>query len=115
MSDVYKGIPKRVRIGCYDFSVVIMGGNDQDNDRLYGDMNAPLQRIRLAPHLSPQRLANTFIHEVLHAIHGYLGITDDSTEEECTTRGANGLCMFWQDNPEACKWWAKVNAMGAKA
>lgn len=107
----YDGIPDTVQVGAYTFKVVVMGGADGDNDRLYGDMNPPRQRIRVGPHLTGQRLANTFLHECLHAIHDFWGVTDDTNEENTTYLTTNGLCAFWQANPAACAWWARINAM----
>ena len=52
-------------------------------------------------------LANTFLHEVIHAINYCMGITSGK-EEQLTNRLANGLCAVWKDNPEAFKWWANL-------
>lgn len=108
--DFYSNMPTQLRIGSYDYQVVVMNPNDPDNTRLFGDMSAAMQRIRIAPGMTPKRLANTFMHEVLHAVNEYFGIDDQSTEEQGVTQGANGLCLFFQNNPAACQWWIKVNA-----
>lgn len=113
MTDVYRGLPKSVRIGCYVFRIEVADAEDQEADGTFGHMNPISQKIRLRPGMNAQNLANTFMHEVLHAIHWFHGLmgadpTAIDVEEEYTTKGANGLCAFWQDNPKASAWWAKA-------
>lgn len=104
----YKGLPKTVRIGCYTYDVGIMHGDDADIAEVAGATSGLRQMIRVRPHMKPQQLANTFMHEVLHAIHYVYGLKDGDEEEKFTNQTANGLCAFWQDNPEACRWWVKL-------
>jgi hypothetical protein len=112
MSDFYKGMPKSVRIGCYDFIVEVGTRNEHENT--FGWNDTFQQKISLAAGLRSQKLANTFIHEVIHGIHWFHGLlfrpegVSPASEEEFTTLTANGLCAFWQDNPEAVKWWNKL-------
>lgn len=115
MIDAYKGMPKSVRIGCYIFRIEIHEFEDAEAEGTFGHMNPISQKIRLRPGMTPQNLANTFIHEVLHGIHWFHSCGENvetgtarDVEEEYTTKGANGLCAFWQDNPKAVAWWAKV-------
>lgn len=79
-------------------------------------MNTIGQVIRLAQDQNNQSLANTFLHEVLHAIHWIAGLLNDdsSSEEKYTNLGANGLCLFIQDNPEAWDWFMKNNTKERK-
>ena len=110
MIDPYKNIPKTVRIGCYIFRVEVAEFEDHEAEGSFGHMNPISQKIRLRPGMTSQNLANTFIHEVLHGIHWFhsCGESPDDVEEEYTNKGANGLCAFWQDNPKAVAWWAKL-------
>lgn len=103
----YKGVPKRVRVGCYWFKVEVGESDDHEAESSFGHMNPISQKIRLRPGMTPQNLANTFIHEVLHAIYFYIGVSEmaEDQEEEFVTKGANGLCTFTQDNPAAMHWW----------
>lgn len=118
MGDAYIGIPKAVRIGCYPFRIEVGEIEDHETAGTFGHMNPISQKIRLRPGMSAQKLANAFIHEVLHGIYwfmsaGHFSLSDakaiqscDCIEEEYVTKGANGLCSFWQDNPHAVIWWA---------
>lgn len=112
MSDVYQGMPNAVRVGCYEFEVRVGSYEDHEQEGSYGHMNSFQQRISLRPGLSAHKAANTFIHEVIHAIHWVYGLLrhpdePQPSEEEFTMLTANGLCAFWQDNPAAVAWWQK--------
>jgi hypothetical protein len=91
-----------VRVGYCTFYVDV--SNHADALGEFGHMNIANARIRLSPNQDRLNLANTFLHECLHAIHWVYGLHDDSTEEEFTNQGTNGLCAFIQDNPEAWAW-----------
>ena len=107
----YTSMPKMVRIGCYNFRVEVSEFEDAEAEGTFGHMNPISQKIRLRPGMTPQNLANTFIHEVIHGINwisqaGVHTVGDyHTTEEDFVTKGANGLCAFWQDNPRAVQWW----------
>jgi hypothetical protein len=106
--DYYATLPASVRIGSFEYSIVLMSAMDQAYDRIYGDMNSTLQRIRLCAGMSTARLANTFMHEVMHAIHDFHGVGDKTDEENNTFHTTNGLCAFWIANPAAAIWWAEA-------
>lgn len=114
MSDVYEGIPKKLKIGCYSFRVEVLEADDAEADAQFGHMNSVNQKIRVRPGMTAQNLADTFIHEVIHAIHWHANLYNDNTEEEFTLLTAHGLCSLWQDNPKAMKWWVDLNAQGMK-
>ena len=38
----------------------------------------------------------------------------NEVEEDFTHKIANGLCVFWQDNPDAAVWWAHTNRLDDK-
>jgi hypothetical protein len=109
----YRTMPRVLRIGCYLFTVEVGEGGDHEAEGTFGHVNHITQKIRVRPGMTPQNLANTFIHETLHGIHWYLnaGNPDEevqSVEENYTLLGANGLCQFAQDNPDAMRWWLRT-------
>lgn len=108
MSDVYRKMPKTVRVGCFSYAVTVIEEEGAEIAGIAGAMHSLRQRIRIRAGMTPHQVANTFIHEVLHAIHYVYGLSDDSDEETFTELTANGMCAFWQDNPEACKWWQSL-------
>ncbi len=52
-------------------------------------------------------LANTFLHEVIHAVNYSMNI-DSGDEEKLTNRLANGLCSVWSENPRVWAWWSSL-------
>lgn len=63
-------IPKSINIGPYTFSVVwgeTING-ELDRAKCYGTTDSTNQTIRLDSAAMPQRISNTFIHEILEAI-----------------------------------------------
>src|SRR5260370_24752842 len=104
----YAGMPRSVRIGPYQFVVEMMSDSDAKGNREFGHCNLIGQRIRLSPGMTPQKLANTFIHECMHGMHWVSGLSDSSDEEDFTHLTANALCSFWIDNPAAVSWIARM-------
>jgi hypothetical protein len=109
----YAGMPASLKIGNFRFVIEMMEAGDASADRTFGHMNPVHQKIRVAPDMSAQNLADTFLHETLHAIHWIFALDDDSDEEDFTLFGAHGLCQLWQDNPDAMAWWVSINRQAA--
>lgn len=113
MTDYYKGMPKTVRVGCYQFRIEICEFEDAESENTFGHMNPISQKIRIRPGMTAQNLANTFVHECMHAIYWFQACGHFSSdvpkglrdiEEEYVTKGSNGLCAFIQDNPKTMAW-----------
>lgn len=108
----YQDIPTAVRIGHMIFRIEVSEFDDSAANHEFGHTNIMNQKIRIRPNQPAQCLANTFLHEVLHAIHWVYGLwTAESPDEELyTNQSTNGLMAFFQDNPEATAWMLKTNA-----
>jgi hypothetical protein len=105
----WKEIPKSVVIGGYVYRVVLKDDSDMPDN--LGECRFNRHELWICRSQSVQSLANTFIHEVLHAINGDRGLDDSSTEEQFTTQDASGLCAFARHNPTAFIWWFRTNAI----
>jgi len=113
MNNPYKGIPESIRVGCYDFRIIVGTHTAHEQDGTFGHMSSLEQSIHVRPGMTGKKLANTFIHECIHAIHWVYGLwrredETPATEEQYTEFSSNGICALWQDNPEAMKWWNKA-------
>jgi len=65
------------------------------------------QEIVLAKAQSDDSLADTFLHEVIHALaHGYALEFDN--EEKVVSNLASGLCLFKKQNPSAWRWFNRL-------
>lgn len=60
--------------------------------------------IQMAKGYPKKTTADTFLHELIHAVNHVMGITDATTEEESTTRLSTGLCTVWKHNPKVFEW-----------
>lgn len=99
--------PKRLRIGHRFYSVRYLPAEEliaDDGSPCNGLCVFDKSEILIWEGLKPDVLAETVLHEVLHAMHWEAGLTDDSGEEAFTTLTAKSLCKFYQDNPTATRW-----------
>lgn len=108
MSEVYLGLPRKIRIGQYTFRITIsnaekhpvLDGND-------GVTDFSQFRIYLDESLHRQRAINVVQHELTHAINWVYGVADGSEEEHITTQHTNGLIELWISNPKVFGWFAR--------
>ena len=118
--DVYKNLPKRVRIGSIWIKVIVGEHDDHEIEGSFGHFNQLKSVISLRPNMNSQQLANTFIHECIHAMNSIsragVGLTDHyDIEEDYTSKVAHGISQFWQDNPSAVMWWMAATHLDTEA
>lgn len=49
-------------------------------------------------------MVDTFLHELIHCVNHVMDVSDETTEEQSTTRLATGLCTVWKHNPKVFEW-----------
>jgi hypothetical protein len=96
--------PLRVRIGHRFYAVRYVETIEHEGVPCDGLCVYDCAEVLLFQGLPPDAMAEKFLHEVLHALHWELGLSDDSDEEAFTNLVAKGLCRFHQDNPGATRW-----------
>jgi len=92
-----------VRIGYKDYTLRFVEGLMNKSDTM-GECFKTLGIIEIDKSLSEIEMANTIIHEIMHAVHhthglGYMGNTEDAEERVINSLG-NGLTQVFRDNPE---------------
>lgn len=103
--------PNRVRIMAHDFSVVEHSSAAQGVSGALGYCDTDLLEIAIATDIPRTRIAEVFLHEILHAIWFSIGLEatkeDDGAikEERVITGLARGFQAFMRDNPEAMRWY----------
>jgi hypothetical protein len=108
MSDVYNGLPRRVKIGQYTFRVLISKHSESpDLEHCDGLTDFEKFRIYLDESLPRQRAINVVQHEFTHAINWVYGVDDGAEEEHITTQHTNGLIEMWVSNPKVMNWFVK--------
>lgn len=99
-------LPPVLRIGPFDVRVVELGATTATED--YGQFSADDLEIRLRRHfVSPAVAADTFIHEVLHAVWWVMNARAKDGEERIVTLLSTGLTQFFRDNPAVLAWLRK--------
>ena len=96
--------PHQVKVLNLDYTIEWCGADWAEVAEAQGHWSPANRRISIQE-AAPQIMADTLLHEILHALHSAMGLLDTSTEEEFTTRTATALCTVWRDNPKLFKWW----------
>lgn len=93
-------LPKTIRVGYRDYTIGEYEPRLAEAEGNAGWHSAFLMEIRVRTDHRPAEVANTLLHETLHAAykHGALAPGDD--EEHVVTVLANQLTQVWRDNPE---------------
>ena len=95
--------PTEINILGLSYKIKFVPLEDAGNDKL-GWCDCTSLQIYIAEDQPKSALANTFLHEVIHAINYSMDISSGD-EEKLTTRLANGLCTVWKENKDVLKWW----------
>lgn len=92
-------IPKQVKVGPHQVSIAFVG----ELEDCFGDYDKHKERIRVDTNISDTQIADTLLHEILHAVHYIYGIKDEHEEEQIVTVTATALSQVIQDNPKVMK------------
>ncbi len=104
LKSAYNAMPSVVRVGNLKYNVTVKPRIHMDTLQCMGICHLDLGEIWVADYLKDDMLAETLLHEILHAIHAGYDLDDDSTEEEFTLSTARGLALLWRDNPKLVEW-----------
>lgn len=100
--------PTSIKIGHLDYAIAWV--DDKwvlENDRT-GEVSFIKQEIRVAETLCNAKKADTFQHEIIHALfhHYERNIETPIERERAAEIIAAGLVMIWRDNPDVFAWWS---------
>jgi hypothetical protein len=100
-------VPKSIVVGAYTYSVevdqtAIDAASREQGTRLSGSADHLRQCIALDPSLGPDALAETLMHECLHAMFQQAGChgMDNEDVERIVVLAGHQLVEFVRDNPE---------------
>jgi|TARA_R110001592_G_scaffold193163_2_gene440256 hypothetical protein len=101
--------PTKVQVFNLEYSIRWVDNAIQIGSEAHGWCDFENQLIVINGDNSPQIVAETWLHEVLHALLLALDIVDTSSvdHEQIVSRTATGLCTIWKQNPDAFKWWTE--------
>ncbi len=97
---------KRIKVVSTDYKVELLPQEECETYSVAGTCHQTPQdpRIRVAKHKEPTALADTVLHEVMHAILRQQGRYYCKAEEEYVTALANGVITVLDDNPKLRKY-----------
>jgi Zn-dependent peptidase ImmA (M78 family) len=111
-AELFKGLPRRVRISLYTFRIVLVSekhaaleGNEAMS--VFGDTHA----IYLNKTMPAQRVLEIVYHELSHCVNYSRDIVDGATEEEFVTGHSIGMTELLLHNPRMHAW---INATAGK-
>lgn len=107
--------PERVKIGAHTYQIHWITREEADLRGILGQCFPNDLYIDIREDLPPSKAADTFMHEVLHAINNDRGIEDSSTEEQFVSQAIPGITRFMLDNKEAWEWWQLTARRGAQS
>lgn len=93
-------IPSHVLVGPYLYKVTVEERQSSGDD-LFGECDVHTQTVYLSPGQARDSMADSLLHEVLHAIWAASGLHDGRYNEEQCVRGiTTWLLLVLRDNPE---------------
>ena len=97
-------LPKSIRVAAFDIEVQEWDTDYAALRNRFGEFSPSDQAIRVQATLKPQKLLDTTLHEISHAIYWAYGLEDEDKEERIVTTFATAWAQIWRDNPEFHKW-----------
>jgi hypothetical protein len=96
-------LPTRIKVGHFVYRVERWRSEGEAGDR-WGECDHGELVIRLRPVIPGTQLADTLIHEILHAIHNVWGLRVGDDEERIVAVTATALLTVFRDNPKLLAW-----------
>jgi hypothetical protein len=90
-------LPPIIRVGFRDFTVVEV---KEFNGINFGACDVNQSTIHVCTAFDPLRIANTLIHESMHAAWDSARLGAREAEENAVTHLADQLTQIWRDNPD---------------
>mgnify|MGYP001599876298 CR=1 FL=1 len=91
--------PGPIKVGAFDIAVVPWRGAEA-----YGEFRSTRLEIAIGDDLSGQRLAETLLHELMHAIWHVWALSKTNGQEVVVRAMALGMATVMRDNPELMPW-----------
>ena len=98
MSDLLRLLPRTIKISFADIAIET-SNNIEFKDECYGEYNSKENKITLADGIEDKDMANTILHEIVHAAVWYGGsvLEDDKNEEHVVNIVTNQLCQIFRE------------------
>lgn len=101
---VYR-LPAAIRVGALDYKIEAWASEAAHAASRFGECDNFQMAIRVSIRCGPPvRIAEVFMHEVLHAICHVYNIEDEDKEERICNRIGYALTALYRDNPWLGAW-----------
>ena len=95
-------LPAHIKVGPFDVAVVEIAADVASRLREDGDFDGDTIHVAAGQH--GPALADTVLHELLHAIFQTFALKDDDDEERIVSALATGIIGVLRDNPNFATW-----------
>lgn len=100
-------LPVSIRVGPFDFEIEKWNPVAAEESRRYGECSTRGQVIRIRSDMTNAvKAADTFVHELSHAIWWVYGIEDSDSEERTVNLSSTGWVSTYRSNPWLLGWLA---------
>lgn len=106
MSELLKLLPKKIKISFADVDIEA-SDDTKFAEENFGEYDSRNNRITISSNSTDRDIANTLLHEIVHASVWYGGLKDDGAaleddkhEEHVVNVLTNQLCQIFRDNPK---------------
>ncbi len=96
-------LPNKIKVACFDIEIREWDTKTANMRRCYGEYSADELIIRIDVTQKEQRVVETLIHEIIHAIYNLYNINDDDKEERIVSAMSRGWLQVYRDNPDLLK------------
>ena len=94
-------LPTKIKVACYDIAVEDWSKKEADAAGQYGEFSFQDLVIKVTTEgQANTTIADTFIHEIMHAVYCIYHIRDKDKEERTVTTLSTGMTQVYRDNPE---------------
>lgn len=101
-------IPKSIKIGPYDYKIVIEDEDWLQMNDCYGSCY-DLKKTITVVLLDNPCVIDTLLHEIMHACYTVMGIREKEGEEATVSKLATAMTMVFRDNPELVELLKELN------
>lgn len=100
--------PTTIRIGAHDYDVEPLPEEEAQQNQQYGDFSKWDETIRIRFNGSVWQIADTLIHEVLHALYYHYKISKKTGEEKTVSCLSSGITQVIRDNDDWVLWLSEL-------
>lgn len=103
-----QGRPVLVKVIAHDYVISWKDDGWRYKEEHRGQCDGNTQEIIIVEQLPPSQIAETFLHEIMHALSFVLRPADELSIEQCAVFFGPLLVAFWRDNPRTFAWWSAL-------